>query len=187
MEKPFALNRADTAELIAAAEQAGRRVTVGYFTWFDPPALAMRELIAGGAIGEPLHVESYYGYDLGGAFGSALLGDAGHWVHRLPGKLLQNLIDHMLSKVVELVPDDEPRVDARGFALRPARFGDDRDALYDELRVLVQGARTSGYATFSSHIRPAAQFVRVCGTRNTLRTRWPPARWGACSSDFNTR
>lgn len=169
VEKPFALNRGEAAELIAASEKAGRRVTVGYFTYFDPPALAMRELIAAGAIGEPVHVESYYGYDLGGAFGSALLGDPGHWVHRLPGKLLQNLIDHMLSKVAEFVPDEEPRIDARGVALRPRRFGDERDSLHDELRVLVQGERTSGYATFSSHIRPAAQFVRVCGTRNTVR------------------
>jgi predicted dehydrogenase len=129
----------------------------------------MRELIAAGAIGAPVHVESFYGYDLGGAFGKALLGEPTHWVHRLPGKLLQNLIDHMLNKVVEFVPDDMPLVDARGSALRSLRFGDERDSLYDELRVLIQGERTSAYATFSSHIRPAAQFVRVCGTRNTLR------------------
>lgn len=169
VEKPFALSRADAADLIAAAERADRRVTVGYFSYCDPPALAMRELIAAGAIGTPVHVESFYGYDLGGAFGKALLGEPTHWVHRLPGKLLQNLIDHMLNKVVEFVPDDMPLVDARGSALRSLRFGDERDSLYDELRVLIQGERTSAYATFSSHIRPAAQFVRVCGTRNTLR------------------
>ena len=47
-------------------------------------------------------------------------------------------------------------------------FGDVRDDLKDELRVLLKGARTSGYATFSSHARPVGQFVRLYGTRNTL-------------------
>jgi hypothetical protein len=110
-------------------------------------------------------VESFYGYDLSGAFGKALLADRTHWVHRLPGKLLHNVIDHMLNKVMELVPDDDPAVDARGYSLRP---GAARGSLHDELRVLIQGERVSGYATFSSHVRPAAQFVRVCGTKNTL-------------------
>src|SRR5258708_7248584 len=168
VEKPFALSRADAADLIAAAERADRRLTAGYFSYCDPPALAMRESIAAGAIGTPVHVESFYGYDLGGAFGKALLGDPTHWVHRLPGKLLQNLIDHMLNKVVEFVPDDMPLVDARGSALRSLRFGDERDALYDELRVLIQGERTSPYATFSSPIPPPPQFPPLSPTPHTL-------------------
>jgi predicted dehydrogenase len=169
MEKPFALTHAEAAQLIAAAERANRKITVGYFSYFDPPALAMRELIAQGAIGEAVHVESFYGYDLSGPFGKTLLSDSTHWVHRLPGKLLHNVIDHMLNKVMEFVPDDRPRMAARAYALRSARSDEGNGPIYDELRVLVQGERASGYATFSSHIRPAAQFVRVCGTRNTLR------------------
>jgi predicted dehydrogenase len=166
MEKPFTLNHDEAVKLITAAERAHRKITVGYSSYFDPPALAMRELIAQGAIGTPVHVESFYGYDLSGAFGKALLSDRTHWVHRLPGKLLHNVIDHMLNKVMEFVPDDDPYVDARGYSLRP---GGESDSLHDELRVLIQGERTSGYATFSSHVRPAGQFVRVCGTKNTLR------------------
>jgi predicted dehydrogenase len=169
MEKPFALSHLQAVKLIAAAEGAGRKITVGYFNYFDPPALAMRELIAEGAIGRPIHVESFYGYDLSSAFGKALLADPTHWVHRLPGKLLHNVIDHMLNKVMEFVPDDDPCVDARGYALRSPQVGEERNPVYDELRVLIHGERASGYATFSSHIRPAAQFVRVCGTQNTLR------------------
>jgi predicted dehydrogenase len=172
MEKPFALNHAEAVKLIAAAERARRKITVNYFNYFDPPALAMRDLIAQGAIGTPIHVESFYGYDLSSPFAKALLADRAHWVHRLPGKLLHNVIDHMLNKVTEFVPDDDPCVDARGYSLRPPPTlhpDDQSGALDDELRVLIQGERTSGYATFSSHVRPAAQFVRVCGTRNTLR------------------
>jgi predicted dehydrogenase len=169
VEKPFTLNAADSRALIAHAEQAGKKLTVGYSYFFDPPALKMRELIGEGVLGDPVHVESFHGYDLGGAFGQALLADPDHWVHKLPGKLFHNIIDHPLSKICEFLPDERPRVLAHGYALPRERFGDERDELQDELRVILAGARVSAYATFSSHIRPAGQFVRVYGTRNTLQ------------------
>lgn len=169
VEKPFAMNAQDAEALLHAARAANRKVTVGYFSYFDPPALMMRELIREGAIGDVVHVESFYGYDLSGPFGKALLADSSHWVHRLPGKLFQNVIDHMLNKVAEFVTDDAPRIQAFGYARRPQRFGDERDQLLDELRVSLLGERVSGYATFSSHIRPMGQFVRVCGTKSTVR------------------
>ena len=166
VEKPFALDGAQATQIVAAAESQRRKITVGYSSLFDPPALRLREMVAEGVLGEPLHVESFYGYNLDGPFGKALLADPGHWVHGLPGKLFHNIIDHMLNKIVEFVPDDVPQVTALASALRPERFGDERDAMMDELRVLVRGQRVTGYGTFSSHIRPAAQFVRVYGTRN---------------------
>ena len=57
-------------ELIAHAEAAHKKVTVGYFSYFDPPALTMRQLVREGVLGEAVHVESFYGYDLRGPFGS---------------------------------------------------------------------------------------------------------------------
>jgi predicted dehydrogenase len=166
VEKPFALDGAQAAQIVAAAESQRRKITVGYSSLFDPPILRLREMVAEGLLGEPLHVESFYGYNLDGPFGKALLADPGHWVHGLPGKLFHNIIDHMLNKIVDFVPDDVPQVTALASALRPERSGDERDTMMDELRVLVRGQRVTGYGTFSSHIRPAAQFVRVYGTRN---------------------
>jgi predicted dehydrogenase len=170
VEKPFALSRADAEEILAYATKARRKVTVGYSSYFDPPAIEMRELVAAGVLGDPVHVESFYGYDLDGPFGQALLADGTHWVHGLPGKLFHNIIDHPLNKIVEFLKDDEPQVSAMGWRRRPARFGpgDARDAVLDELRVMLRGERVSAYATFSAHIRPAGQFVRVYGTKNTL-------------------
>ncbi|MGA7744250.1 MAG: Gfo/Idh/MocA family oxidoreductase [Polyangia bacterium] len=167
VEKPFALDGAQAAQMVAAAQSQQRKITVGHSYFFDPPALQLRRLVAEGALGEPVHVESFYGYDLGGAFGKALLADTSHWVHGLPGKLFHNIIDHMLNKILEFVPDEVPQVTALASSLRPERFGDERDAMMDELRVLVWGQRVTGYGTFSSHIRPAGHLVRVYGTRNT--------------------
>ncbi len=169
VEKPFTLSADDSRALIAHAEQVARKLTVGYATFFDPPALKMRELIGEGLLGDPVHVESFLGYDLGSPFGQAMLADSDHWVHKLPGRLFHNTIDHVLSKICEFLPDEEPRVLAHAYALHGEAFGDDRDQLKEELRVILAGAEVSAYATFSAHIRPAGQFVRVYGTRNTLQ------------------
>jgi len=167
VEKPFTLDAADARKLLARAEQAGRKVTIGYSYLFDPPALDMSTLLAQGVLGDIVHVEVFYGYNLAGAFGSAILGDAGHWVHRLPGRLIHNNVDHILYRVTELLEDDRPKLTAFASVRRPNRVGDSRDQMQDELRMVIEGARTTAYGTFSSHIRPAGYFVRVCGTKNT--------------------
>jgi predicted dehydrogenase len=180
VEKPLTLNLADSQKLIAHANRAGKKLTIGYSYLFDPPALAMRDLIARGVLGDAVHVESFYGYNLGGPFGAAIMGDAAHWVHRLPGKLIHNNIDHILYKIPEFLPDDRPeeafakdplgdlKITASGYVRRKTRYGDARDELLDELRLVILGGPVSIYGTFSSHIKPTGHFARVYGTRNTL-------------------
>src|SRR5687768_12439711 len=124
VEKPVAVDADGTRQIIAAAEAARRMLTVGWSYYFDPPAETLRELIALGAIGEPVHVESFYGYNLAGPFGAALLADTQHWVHRLPGRLYQNNIDHMLYRITDLMDDEHPAVQATGWVRRADRFGD---------------------------------------------------------------
>jgi predicted dehydrogenase len=167
VEKPLTLNHSDSVRLVEQAERAGRQLTVGYTYMFDPPALALRELVARGVIGEPVHLESIYGYDLSGAFGRAILADGAHWVHGLPGGLFHNNVDHAFNKLLEFLPDERPQVRAEAWTRRAQRFGDARDELRDELRVLLRGERVSAYVTFSSHARPVMHALRVFGTRNT--------------------
>jgi predicted dehydrogenase len=168
VEKPLTLNYPDSKTLVDEVARAGKRLTVGYTYLFDPPALEMRRLIAEGAIGDVVHVESYYGYSIGGQFGSAIRGDPGHWVHALPGKLFQNNVDHVLNKLTEFIDDEEPRLEAHAWRRDRTAFGDVRDELLDELRLTLIGKRTSAYGTFSSHVKPAAHFVRVYGEKNIL-------------------
>jgi len=167
VEKPIAMTHDDARALVGIATEAGKKLTVGWEYLFDPPAVELRERVARGEIGEPVHVESCFGYNLSGPFGAALLGDGNHWVHRLPGKLFHNNIDHLLNKVLEFMDDDAPAVTAFGYALREKRFGDARDDMLDELRVVLRGKKVSAYGTFSSHARPAGHFLRVYGTKNT--------------------
>lgn len=174
-EKPLAPTREDVEAVIAHAEATGRLLTVGHSFYFDPPALAVRDLIERGVIGDVVHVESHFGYNLSGPFGGAILADSSHWVHALPGKLFHNNIDHMLNKVLEFIDDDEPGVDAFAMRRRDRTFGDVRDAMLDELRVVIRGARTTGFATFTSHVTPVSHFMRVYGTHAVVH------------ADFNIR
>jgi predicted dehydrogenase len=164
-EKPLAPCFDDCRKIVDAAAAAGKKLTIGHIYSFDPATLKLRKMFADGVLGEIVHIESYYGYDLAGPFGAALLGDTNHWVHRLPGKLFQNVIDHVLNRIVEFLPEDQPCIHATAYRSRPAR-GDESDGLLDELRVVILGQRTSAYATFCSNARPVAQFIRVYGTRN---------------------
>jgi predicted dehydrogenase len=167
-EKPLALDAATTGAMIEYALAKDRKLTVGQSFHFDPPALAMRRLLADGVIGDPVHVESWFGYNLSGPVGGANLADPGHWVHALPGKLFHNNVDHMLNKVLEFVTADDLRVDAFGMKRRPQTHGDHRDALLDELRVVMRAGGVTGYATFTSHVTPVSHFLRLYGTRGII-------------------
>lgn len=168
VEKPIALTCAAGEQLIDAVERAGRKLSINYWYNFDPPGIALRDLVASGEIGDVVHVESYFGYSLAGAFGEALLRDTDHWVHRLPGKLFQNTLDHALNKISPFVVDRKPVVHAIAYRRREKLNQDSSDALLDELRVIIRGEKVSAYATFCSHAKPAGHFLRVYGTRKTV-------------------
>jgi predicted dehydrogenase len=165
VEKPLTLNYADSVKLVEYAQKNQKKLTIGWNSYFDPPAIELRTMVKDGVVGNPVHMESFFGYSLGGSFGKAILGSSKHWVHRLPGKLFQNNIDHMLNKVVEYLDVDEPVINVSGGVYREGRFGDVRDEMGDELRVQIQGKQTSAYCTFSSSIKPTGQFLRLYGTK----------------------
>lgn len=167
VEKPFAPTSADARAIVEHAEKLGRKLTIGYTYAFDPPALDLMALVQKGLIGDPLHVESFYGYNLAGSYGTAIFGNERHWVHELPGQLLQNNIDHLLNKILPFMSDERPIIHAKGWVQREQRYGDRRDDALDELRVVLRGAKISAYATFSAHVRPAGHFVKVYGSKGT--------------------
>ncbi len=116
VEKPFTLDAEQAQRLIALAKEKGLKLTVGHNYQFSHAARRMRALIESGYLGgPPVHMESYYGYDLGDAsYARALLGDSHHWVRRLPGQLLQNVISHGIARIAEFLSCDDPRVIAYG-------------------------------------------------------------------------
>jgi predicted dehydrogenase len=167
LEKPVALHHCDAEAIVDAVVAGGRKLAVNYWPRFEAPALELHRLYESGVLGTPVHIESYSGYDFGGEFGLALRRDAEHWVHRLPGKLFQNMLDHVLNKITPFLTDDLPSIQAIAWCGEAGAAESGRSELLDELRVVIRGAKTSAYATFSAHARPVSQTLRVYGTKNT--------------------
>lgn len=168
LEKPVALDATQGRQIIQTIVDAGLQMTVDYWPNFDPPAMEFKRILASGAIGDPVHVEAFIGYDLGGAYGQALMSDGSHWVHKLPGKLFQNMMDHIFNRIVPLLPDVEPEVHAFAFKRREAVRGDSSDEMLDELRVYLRGGGVSAFGSLCSHARPVANTLKVFGTKDTI-------------------
>jgi predicted dehydrogenase len=170
MEKPFTVNSAEAEALIRLAETRNLKITVGHNAQFTHAACRMRELVHDGYLGgPPVHMEAYYCYSLGDqAYAKALLGDSGHWVRKLPGMLLHNIISHGISKVAEFISTEHPKVIAHGFPSRLLR-NIQEDNIVDELRVIIDdGNSVTAYFTFSTQMAPKLRQLRLYGTKNAL-------------------
>jgi len=170
VEKPFTLYTSEAEELVALAEQKGLRLTAGHDEQFSHAMQQMRQLVQGGYLGGPaVHVESTWCYELGeGAYVSALMSDKNHWVRKLPGRLLHNLVSHGIAKIAEYLVGERPAVQVVGFPSQFLKKYDERE-LVDELRVIITDeAGTTAYFTFSTQMRPGIHLLRVYGPKNGL-------------------
>jgi predicted dehydrogenase len=169
VEKPFSLNTEEAEQLLDCADEKGLKVTVGHDVQFSHVARRLRQTVSSGYLGgPPVHMESYYSYNLGkDGYARALLGDSQHWVRRLPGGLLQNIISHGIARIAELLATDHPVVIAHGF-VSPRLRSMGEEEIVDELRVIISGEGQTAYFTFSSQMRPALNQFRVYGRQNGL-------------------
>jgi predicted dehydrogenase len=171
VEKPFTLNTNEAQELIGIAERTGLKITVGHDDQFRHVARRMRQLIEEGFLGGgPVHMESYYCYELDSTsnYAKALLSDKKHWVRGLPGKLLHNIISHGVARIAEYLHTDEPHIVACGFTSPLLRRMGETEII-DELRVIIrEDERLTAYFTFSSQMRPSLHQFRTYGPKNGL-------------------
>jgi predicted dehydrogenase len=170
VEKPFTLHAAQAESLIALATGRGLKLTAGHDDQFSHVARRMRALVQRGYLGgPPTHMEAAYCYDLSQpGYARALLADPQHWIRRLPGGLLHNIISHGIARIAEHLATESPQVIAHGFVSpRLRRLGEEQ--IVDELRVIIsEQDRTTAYFTFSSQMRPSLHEFRLYGPRNGL-------------------
>jgi len=170
VEKPFTVDTREARQLLAAAERAGRKVTVGHDAQFSDVHQHLRRLVQSGYLGDRIvHMESTWCYDLGDAtYAKALLENDLHWSRQLPGGLLQNIISHGLAKIAEFLKDDAPLVVAHGF-VSPFLGSLGETHLIDELRVIIHDSSgASAYFTFTSQQRPALNQFRIYGSKHGI-------------------
>lgn len=169
-EKPFALNKKEVEELIGIADRNNCRITVDHNMQFSYAALEMRRLIRAGYLGgPPVHVESVWCYGYGDpGYAKALLGDKDHWVRKLPGKMLQNIISHGVSKIAEFMSGGSPHVLAHG-STSPFLNGLNEWDIIDELRAIIyDDSSATAYFTFTTQLSPPIHQLRVYGPKNSL-------------------
>jgi len=170
VEKPFTIDEGEARRLIALANEKRLKITVGHDDQFRHAARRMRALVQSGFLGgRPVHMESYYCYELGrSGYAGALLRDKRHWVRRLPGKLLHNVISHGIARIAEFLTTESPRVIAHGFVSSFLQSIGEKEII-DELRVIIcEEERTTAYFTFSSQMRPSLHQFRIYGPTNGL-------------------
>jgi predicted dehydrogenase len=170
VEKPFTLNEEEAQKLIAISNENRLKITAGHDDQFSHVARRMRTLVKNGFLGgSPVHMESYYGYEIGrSGYVGALLGDDKHWVRRLPGKLLHNIISHGIARIAEFLTSEAPHVIAYGFTSPMLKRMGEKE-IVDELRVIIsEEERATAYFTFSSQIRPLLHQFRIYGPKNGL-------------------
>jgi predicted dehydrogenase len=170
LEKPFTITAAEAASLIRVAERRDLKITAGHNLQFTLETLKMRQLLKQGFLGgNPVHLESYFSYNLGDTtYVGALIGNRQHWVRQLPGQLLHNIISHGIAKLAEFLDDDLVEIAAsakQSSQLRDLGGGE----ILDELRVLLRDrSGTTGFFCFSTQIKPGLNQLRVCGPANSL-------------------
>lgn len=170
VEKPFTLDTAETVELLDYASKRNKLVTVGHNLQFTHASNRLRQLIHKGYLGgDPIHMESYYCYDLRiPKYAMSVLGDDNHWVRKLPGKLLHNLISHGISKIAEYIDDDNPEVQVLGFPSRTMHAINQKDII-DEVRVTIKSSKgATAYFTCSTQFKPALRSFRIYGPSNAI-------------------
>jgi predicted dehydrogenase/nucleoside-diphosphate-sugar epimerase len=160
VEKPFALSVTEADQMIAAGRENGVAIVPNHNYLLKPSVLKARSLIAGGAIGDVVLVDSYYGLsDEGGYFAGA---GGAHWAYRLPGGIFTNFLPHLIYLQAEFLGAIES---VTGVSVgRDPKAGQEAS----ELAVLLQGSGATGVMKISTRVRPYAKYVRILGTRGII-------------------
>ena len=170
MEKPLTLDATEAIDLIDLARANNLKITVGHNLQFSHASRRMRKLINSGYLGgQPVHMESYYCYDLSDPkYAMAILGDQNHWVRKLPGKLLHNLISHGISKIAEHISDRDPEIVVHGFPSKVLKRINEHE-IVDEIRVIISSRNgPTAYFTCSTQMRPSLRHFRIFGPSNGI-------------------
>jgi predicted dehydrogenase len=168
LEKPFTVSAEEAESLISAARRLDLKVTVGHNYQFTPEMLEMRRLVKDRAFERPVHVESYWSYDLGDAnYVGPILGNPNHWVRQLPGQLLHNVISHGVARLAEFLDDNSTELTATAHQSESLQKLGGEEVL-DELRVSIRDhTGTTASFCFSTQMKGVNQ-LRVYGQGGSI-------------------
>jgi predicted dehydrogenase len=163
VEKPMAANLEEAEAMEAVVRRRGVKLCVDHNHLFDPAFMQAKALVQQGAIGQPVWVESFEGFDVGALDNPYVKpGAADHWVHQLPGGILQNLAPHPAYLLLAFLGSP---VSLQAVAQKTGRVP---TAYADELRVMVSADEGLGCFMVSLSIQPFMKYVHIYGTEATI-------------------
>jgi len=169
LEKPFTITASETESLIDFAETCDRKITVGHNYLFTLEMLELRRLIQAGFLGgRPVHLESYWSYDLADrSYVAPMLGSSTHWVRQLPGQLLHNIISHGIAKLAEFLDDEVTEIAATAHQSDQLRSLGATEVM-DELRVVIRDkSGTTAVFCFSTQVK-GLNLLRAYGPSGSI-------------------
>ena len=170
LEKPFTVTAQEAEALVELARERGLGIMAGHNYQYTPEMIEMRRLVGEGFLGgAPVHLESYWSYDLGDvSYVGPVLGNPNHWVRQLPGQLLHNIISHGMARLAEFLDDDIVELIATGHQSAQLRALGGQEVL-DELRVIIRDKNgMTALFSFSTQIKPALNQFRLLGPVNSI-------------------
>jgi predicted dehydrogenase len=170
VEKPMAVTDEDARAMTACARRNGVRLCVNHNLLCQPLMWKLQRLVSRGELGELLHVEAHFAFDIGrsklaaGEGEGAGEGDGSRaaWMRQLEGGPMFDFVAHPASILVHFLA--EP-VRVWAVARDHGRLG---KGVPDELRAMLDGEHATGAMFLSMGSRPDAFTVTLYGSRMTV-------------------
>jgi nucleoside-diphosphate-sugar epimerase/predicted dehydrogenase len=163
VEKPMALTIDDAQEMIVTAQQNNVQLCVNHNMVFENVFQQALHLARTGTIGNIISIETRFLYNA--KRNPALLREGAeysHWAYRLNGGILQDLLPHPASLLMEFIPDiTTVQSIGKNHGLLPETWQDD-------ISILVQSTTASGYIRVSLTEWPDTVDLIIRGKEGTI-------------------
>ena len=163
VEKPMTFTAQEAAELFTQADQRNVKLCAMHNHFYDPCMQIARDLIDSGQAGKIISIESYYGLNTRiDAFRKYPLPNVLPWLYSLPGGVYHDFMSHPLYVMLPFTGEPQR------LSVAQRSFGELPQNIPDELKIIVEGKRSSGMLTFSFAAKPHEHFVKFYGTKMVI-------------------
>ena len=163
VEKPMALSTTDVQEMLDAAAENDVMICAGHNMAFDALTRKVAEMVTDGKVGVLVSVETSFRFDTNRY--PAVRADGAqftHWIYRLNGGPLQDLMPHPASLVFEFLHGfDEVKTISQEGSILPAGWP-------EEVRVVLKSASASAYISLSLHEKPDTTTLSIYGDKGAI-------------------
>jgi nucleoside-diphosphate-sugar epimerase/predicted dehydrogenase len=153
VEKPVALTSAEVEQLYKRATDNHVSLCPDFIQLFHPKMEQAIALVNSGALGRPVHVETYLGID--GDISTLRELATLHWSWTLPGGILHNSVTHPVY--LALLFAGEPQE----LSVASSSHGVLPQCVTDHLTVLIKGTKCTATVVLSMAIKPRRYYLQL--------------------------